>query len=201
MVAKFEIQTSPKVADAVSRIPREQFVPDYLKKLAYSDQALGIGSGQTISQPSLVAIMTDLLELTGKEKVLEIGTGSGYQAAILAQLAKAVYSIEYERELAATAELRLLKLGIDNVTVIVGDGSEGYPPEAPFDGIIVTAAAPEIPTPLIDQLKIGGRLVIPVGPRTSQQLLKVTKLKKDVKTLEWGPVQFVPLLGKYGWKD
>ena len=201
MVANFPVKIGKKVADAVGRIPREQFVPAALAKFAYSDQALGIGRGQTISQPSLVALMTDLLKLKGKEKVLEVGTGSGYQAAILAQLAKKVFSVEYDRELAAKAELRLMKLGASNVTVVVGDGSEGYPAEAPYDAIIVTAAAPQIPDSLLKQLKIGGFLLIPVGPRASQELVRVDKQKLGNKITHWGQVKFVPLLGKYGWSN
>ncbi len=201
LVASFPTQVSPRVGEAISRIPRAKFVPKSMENLAYSDQALSIGHGQTISQPSLVAVMTDLLALKGKEKVLEIGTGSGYQAAILSQLSKKVYSIEYDSRLAATAELRLMKLGIDNVDVIVGDGSEGYPAKAPYDAIIVTAAAPNITQTLVDQLKIGGRLVIPSGSRYSQELLIVTKTVSGIKKESWGAVQFVPLLGKYGWEE
>lgn len=200
MVKNFPIAISKPVLDAISRLPREDFVPKEVKALAYTDQALAIGNGQTISQPSLVALMTDLSQLTKNDKVLEIGSGSGYQAAILAQLAKKVYSIEYKRELAAAAEYRLLKLGLNNVTVVVGDGSQGYLPEAPYDKILVTAASPTIIPTLVEQLKLGGKLLIPVGPRESQELVQVVRTKTGIKTTHWGNVQFVPLLGKYGWK-
>ncbi|MDP2671317.1 MAG: protein-L-isoaspartate(D-aspartate) O-methyltransferase [bacterium] len=201
MVGSFHLPISKPVLDAMSRLPRDKFVPAELREAAYSDQALGIGKGQTISQPSLVALMTDLLDLKASDKVLEIGTGSGYQAAILAQLARQVFTVEYERELAASAELRLMKLGIDNVTVVVGDGSEGYNPEALYEAIIVTAASPTIPQNLVEQLKVGGRLVIPVGSRQEQELTKVVKTAGGLEKTSHGLVYFVPLLGKYGWQS
>lgn len=201
MVESFSIQLSPPVKAALSRIPREIFIPKEFQTVAYADQALGIGEGQTISQPSLVAKMTNLLDLKGFEKVLEIGTGSGYQTAILAQLAKKVITVEYNRKLAAKAELTIMKLGIDNVEVAVGDGSAGYPAETPYDAVIVTAAAPDVPQPLLDQMRVGAKMVIPVGGRHSQELLRIFKRKDGEKVEQWGSVQFVPLLGKYGWKD
>jgi protein-L-isoaspartate(D-aspartate) O-methyltransferase len=199
MAANFPITISKAVLQAISRIPREEFVPAEAQDFAYSDQPLSIGYGQTISQPSLVALMTDLMGISKKDKVLEIGTGSGYQVAILAQLAKKVYSVEFDPKLAAAAEYRLMKLGFNNITIVVGDGSEGYPQEAPYQKIIVTAAAPTIIPALVNQLKIGGKLLMPVGNRTLQDLVQVTATKTRTRVLNWGKVQFVPLHGRYGW--
>lgn len=185
---------SPAVMAALGKVPRHRFVPPELQDVAYFDSPLSIGCGQTISQPYIVALMTDLLELGPESVVLEIGGGSGYQAAVLAELASRVYSIELEDELAAQARERLHGLGYRNVEVITGDGYGGCPEQAPFDGIIVTAAAREVPPPLLEQLKPGGRLVIPLGsPYGSQDLTQVVKNRDGA--LEYRsvlPVAFVP---------
>lgn len=188
------------VLDAMRNVPRHKFVPKHLENSAYDDCALPIGEGQTISQPYMVAIMTEKLGLVGGEKVLEIGAGSGYQAAILAEIADQVFTVEKVPELAERARLKLDELGYGNIKVIVGDGTLGLPKEAPFDGIIVTAAAPDIPKPLIDQLADGGRLVIPVGEAYLQTLKVVTKHGKKLETEYSIGCVFVPLVGKYGWK-
>jgi len=177
------------------KVERHLFVPENLGSSAYSDQPLPIGEGQTISQPYIVALMTELLDLNGEEKVLEIGTGSGYQAAILAELAKEVYTIEIVEELASTARERLLKLRYRNITVKAGDGYLGWPEVAPFDAIIVTAAPDHIPAPLLDQLKEGGRMVIPVGMYT-QELKKILKRAGKFETTNVIPVLFVPMTGE-----
>lgn len=189
-----------RVLNAMKKIPRHLFVDESMQYKAYDDMALPIGEGQTISQPYMVAVMTELLELTGNEKVLEIGTGSGYQAAILAELAKEVYSVERVAVLTNRAEERFHLLGYNNIRIKIGDGTLGWPEEAPFDRIIITAGTPKIPEPLIDQLSDEGIIVAPVGDRFSQQLLKVIKSKgklfEDYHTL----CVFVPLIGEYGWK-
>jgi protein-L-isoaspartate(D-aspartate) O-methyltransferase len=191
-----------RVLKAFSEIPREEFVSEQFKEQAYLDSPLPIGSGQTISQPSLVALMTELLHLKGDEKVLEVGTGSGFQAAILSQLAKEVYTIERLPNLSQRAKQVCQKLGLTNIHFEVGDGSLGLPKEAPFEAIIVTAGAKEIPQTLVKQLRIGGRLVIPSGEELSSQSLKVvTKTKTGMNVEEIERVAFVPLIGKYGWKD
>lgn len=183
------------VLAAMARVPRHRFVPEGWRYAAYDDQPLPIGAGQTISQPFIVALMTDLLEVGRGDRVLEVGTGSGYQAAVLAELGAEVYTIEIVRELGERAGKTLEELGYASVRVRVGDGYLGWPEAAPFDGIVVTAAPPEIPEPLIAQLKPGGRMVIPVGPVfDAQELLVVTKMV-DGKTLAQDvlPVRFVPL--------
>jgi len=191
-----------RVIKAFTKVPRDEFVPASYRAQAYADRPLPIGEKQTISQPSLVALMTQLLKLKGDEKVLEIGTGSGFQAAILAHLARAVHTIERLPSLAKKAEAVCKRLGYKNIFFHVGDGSLGLPKEQPFDAIIVTAGAREIPQPLLDQLKIGGRLVIPVGETLLTQKLKViTKTKSGVGVEEVEPVAFVPLIGKHGWQD
>ena len=189
-----------RVLQAFLKVPRHKFVRPQDIWHAYEDYPLSIGYGQTISQPYMVAIMTELLELKGDERVLEIGTGSGYQAAILAELAKEVFTIERIPELAKKAEKVLQELGYNNVKVVVGDGSKGLPEFAPYDGIIVTAAAPKPPQPLLEQLKDGGRLVIPVGSRKLQDLLCITRIGNEFKTENFGPCLFVPLIGEEGWK-
>ncbi|MCS3920682.1 protein-L-isoaspartate(D-aspartate) O-methyltransferase [Candidatus Fervidibacter sacchari] len=189
-----------RVLQAFLKVPRHKFVRPQDMWHAYEDYPLAIGYGQTISQPYMVAIMTELLELKGHERVLEIGTGSGYQAAILAELAKEVFTIERIPELAKKAEKVLRELGYNNVKVIIGDGSKGLPEFAPYDGIIVTAAAPKLPQPLLEQLKDGGRLVIPVGSRKLQDLLRITRIGNEFKTENFGPCLFVPLIGEEGWK-
>jgi len=190
-----------RVLAAMEKVPRHLFVPAHLQSSAYDDMAMPIGEGQTISQPYMVAIMTELLELKGTEKVLEVGTGSGYQAAILSELASVVITVERVKTLADKAQEHLKELGYNNVRVVSGDGTEGCTAEAPFDGIIVTAGCPDIPQPLIDQLKDGGRLVIPVGDRYSQILTRVIKKGNKIeKEYSIGCV-FVPLIGKYGWPE
>ncbi len=185
----------PRVLSALLKVERHRFVPEEYLDSAYSDQPLPIGEGQTISQPYIVALMTELLELEGNEKVLEIGTGSGYQAAILAELAKEVYTIEIIESLASRANNRLLELGYQNVKVKYGDGYLGWPEAAPFDAIIVTAAPDHIPKPLMDQLKEGGRMVVPVGTYT-QELRKIVKRSGKVETIDVVPVIFVPMTGE-----
>jgi len=189
------------VLDAMRKVPREKFMPKNMQGSAYVDGAMPIGEDQTISQPYMVAIMTEKLGLKGGEKVLEIGTGSGYQAAIIAEIAGKVFTIEVVKALADRTRRLLDEMGYKNVDVIEGDGTLGLPKHAPFDAIIVTAGAPDIPKPLSEQLAEGGRLVIPVGDRYSQRLLIVTKEKGKLTTEVSIGCVFVPLLGKYGWQD
>lgn len=191
---------TPRLLEALLEVPRHEFIPEEFAHLAYADQPLPIGAGQTISQPFIVAAMTDALELTGSERVLEVGTGSGYQAALLAQLAREVFSIESHPELAREAEQRLHQMGYTNVRVRAGDGTLGWPEAAPFDGIIVTAAAPSLPPPLVEQLAEGGRLVIPVGEEHQQELLQVIRRGEEVVQRSLHYVRFVPLVGQYGWQ-
>ena len=187
------------VIDAMDRTPRHEFVPEDLRRLAYANRPLPIGYGQTISQPYVVAWMTDALRLEPGDRVLEVGTGSGYQAAVLAPLVEAVYTIEIIEALGETAAARLARLGYDSVQVRVGDGYYGWPERAPFDAIIVTAAASHVPPPLIKQLKPGGRMVIPVGGRfTTQLLLLIEKTDNDeIVTRQIAAVRFVPLTGEH----
>ena len=184
-----------RVLSAMSKVERHLFVPKEYQATAYADQPLPIGEGQTISQPYIVALMTELLELKGAEKVLEVGTGSGYQAAILGELAKEVYSIEIVESLALSARNLLRELGYQNITVKAGDGYLGWPDVEPFDGIIVTCAPDHIPKPLLDQLKEGGRMVVPVGTY-SQALKKITKRSGKIETTDVIPVVFVPMTGE-----
>ena len=190
---------NPRVLEAIARVPRHAFVPAENRARAYLNRPLPIGHGQTISQPYMVAIMTDLLDLAAGDKVLEIGTGSGYQAAILAELVEQVHSIEIVAPLGEQARQRLQRLGYDNVRVRIGDGYYGWREQAPFDAIIVTAAASHIPPPLIRQLKPGGRMLVPVGSRfMTQELLLVEKSAAgEVTTRQLLPVIFVPLTGKH----
>jgi protein-L-isoaspartate(D-aspartate) O-methyltransferase len=176
-------------------------VEEALRDRAYGDHALPIGEQQTISQPYMVALMTETLALKGSERVLEIGTGSGYQTAVLAELAAQVYSIERIAALAAKARPLLASLGYRNVTIKVFDGTYGWKEESPFDAILVTAGSPEIPLPLTEQLKEGGRMVIPVGERTTQVLKKVTKTSAGIEVAELKGCVFVPLIGGHGWVD
>ena len=186
---------NPLVLSALLKVERHRFVPEENLNSAYSDQPLPIGEGQTISQPYIVALMTELLDLKGDEKVLEIGTGSGYQAAILAELSKEVYTIEIIESLASMSKKRLLELGYQNIQVKAGDGYLGWPEFAPFDAIIVTAAPDHIPKPLIEQLKEGGRMVVPVGTHT-QELKKIVKRSGKIETTDVIPVLFVPMTGE-----
>ena len=186
--------TDEKVIDALRRIPRHEFVPPAEKLLAYLDNPLPIGQGQTISQPYIVALMTEQLRVVPEDKILEVGTGSGYQAAVLAELAKEVYTIEILKPLYQQAKSTLEKLGYQNVKIRLGDGTKGWPEAAPFDKIIVTAGGLKIPDDLIQQLKEGGRLVMPVGERDEQMLVVGEKSGRILKTTEIIPVRFVPLV-------
>lgn len=188
-----------RTLNAIGEVPREQFVDESLRSEAYRDNPLPIGEGQTISQPYVVALMTEALALTGKEHVLEIGTGSGYQTALLCCLARDVVSIERFAELAECAERRLYALGCRNYAIHVSDGTKGWPHKAPFDAIIVSAAAPHTPKALLNQLAKGGRCVIPVGSRESQSLLYLQRNNGKFEQRDLGAVRFVPLVGEYGW--
>lgn len=189
------------VLRAMSEVPRHLFVGEDRRIEAYNDHPMPIGHKQTISQPYIVALMTQALELTGSEKTLEIGTGSGYQTAVLAELSSEVYTVERIRELRQGAETVLGRLGYANIHFKVFDGTLGWDEHKPYDAILVTAGAPEIPGPLRDQLADGGRLVIPVGDRYSQELVKVTKSGKRFKESYLGGCRFVNLIGLHGWKD
>ncbi|MCX7913077.1 MAG: protein-L-isoaspartate(D-aspartate) O-methyltransferase [Thermodesulfovibrionales bacterium] len=190
-----------RLLDVMRKVPRHLFIPETSWDDAYEDMALPIGENQTISQPYMVAIMTELLELKGDERVLEIGTGSGYQAAILGELAGEVYTIERIEALAHKAKNRLGEMGYTNIYVVIGDGSKGLPEKSPFDRIIITAATPEIPECLKSQLAEGGIIVAPVGQRFSQILIKAKKIKGTFKQEYHTPCIFVPLIGEYGWKE
>lgn len=190
-----------RVIGAMAEVPRERFVPEELYHAAYDDRPLSIGFGQTISQPYIVALMTEALELTGNEKVLEVGTGSGYQAAIIARLTRKVITTERIPELAESARETLKRLGYNNVEVHVAGKELGWPKEAPYDAIIVTAASPCIPVVLLEQLTEGGRLVIPVGSRWEQDLLKITRHTGGNRVENLGACRFVPLIGKGAWKE
>ena len=193
-----------RVLKAIESVPRHLFVDEGLMDQAYNDTPLPIGERQTISQPYIVALMTEAMELKGREKVLEIGTGSGYQSAILAELVDQVFSIERLAALAAQARKVLDLLNYYNVAIRVGDGTYGWKEASPFDAIIVTAGAPSIPKILTEQLVIGGRLVLPVGGRTSQDLIKLVRLSEDVgdiKMEDLGGCRFVDLVGEHGWKS
>ena len=181
---------------AISKVPREEFVPADVKTSSYTDRPLPIGYGQTISQPFIVAFMTEQLQPSPKDRVLEIGTGSGYQAAILAELAAEVYSIEIIEPLARTAEATLQRLGYTNVHVKVGDGYKGWPEHAPFDAITVTCAPDHVPQPLVDQLKEGGRMIIPVGGFGDQELYLLEKKNGELQRRSVLPVRFVPMTGE-----
>ncbi len=189
-----------RILDAMMKVPRHLFVEEGLWHQAYGDFPLPIGEGQTISQPYIVALMTEALQLTGDDKVLEIGTGSGYQAAILAELTTHVFSIERISSMASKARKILDELGYANVLIRVSDGTLGWQEEAPFAGIIVTAGAPAIPPILVEQLEVEGRLVIPVGNEYSQTLLRVVKQEKGYRERDLGGVRFVKLIGDHGWK-
>lgn len=192
---------SPRVLEAMLAVPRHEFVPEGLIHDAYKDQPLPIGEGQTISQPFMVAAMTEALELTGGERVLEVGTGSGYQAAVLSLLAREVYTVETHAVLALAAQQRLERLGYANVHLHTGDGTLGLAEFAPFDAIVVAAAAPHLPPPLVEQLAEGGRLVIPVGQPDQQELLQVRKTAGHTTSRVLHYCRFVPLVGRHGWRD
>ncbi len=185
----------PRILDAMARVPRHEFVPDRYRAYAYDDNPLPIGLEQTISQPYIVALMTELVEPQPEDRILEVGTGSGYQAAVAAEVVDHVYSIEIIPELAESAALRLQRLGIANVSVREGDGYLGWPEEGPFDGILVTAGAQDVPQPLVDQLVEGGRMIIPVGETLTSQVLKVIEKLENGRTevRDVVPVRFVPL--------
>jgi protein-L-isoaspartate(D-aspartate) O-methyltransferase len=190
--------TDPAVIRAMRSVPRHEFVPPESREFAYADTPLPIPAGQTISQPYVVAFMTEALELTAESRVLEVGTGSGYQAAVLAEIAAEVHTVEIIDSLAMSAEERLSRLGYDNVTVVSGDGYFGLPDAAPFDAVIVTAAAGHVPPPLVEQLRPGGRMIIPVGPAYSVQVLVLVRKAEDgsVSTEQLLPVRFVPMTGR-----
>lgn len=190
-----------RLLEAFRTVPRHLFVPDSMQDMAYADGPLPIGERQTISQPYIVALMTQLLELSGEERVLEIGTGSGYQAAILARLAHTVYSVERIPALAKRAKRVLKELDLSNIEVIVCDGTRGLPEHAPFDAIIVTAAAPRVPEPLKDQLAPGGVLVLPAGGRDGQMLERWRHTPDRFERENIAPVAFVPLVGDHGWEE
>jgi protein-L-isoaspartate(D-aspartate) O-methyltransferase len=191
----------PKVLAAMRLVPREEFVSAELKEQAYGDYPLPIDEGQTISQPYIVAYMAECLELTPADRVLEIGTGSGYSAAVLSRIASELYSVERFAELARSAIERLLRLGYDNIRILVGDGTLGWTEHAPYDAIVVTAGAPRVPKPLLEQLAVGGRLVLPVSPdRLGQTLIRVRRVsEKEYREERLLAVQFVPLIGAEGW--
>ncbi len=192
--------TDARVLAVMRRLPRHRFVDPSLQAKVYEDHALAIGNGQTISQPYMVAVMTEALGLTGSERVLEVGTGSGYQTAVLAELSQDVYSIERMPRLADRAEQTLKALGYTRIHLKVGDGTLGWRAAAPFDAIVVTAGAPAIPTPLIEQLAEGGQLAIPIGARDSQILTRAVKQAGTLDVTEKTPCVFVPLLGAFGWQ-
>jgi protein-L-isoaspartate(D-aspartate) O-methyltransferase len=191
--------SDPRVLEAVAQVPRERFLPPDIQPFAYENRPLPIGYGQTISQPLIVALMTEALELKGDEKVLEIGTGSGYQAALLAKLAREVISVERIQPLAHQAARVVAELGLTNLRIYVAGQELGWPQEAPYDAIIVTAGAPDVPQQLLDQLAMGGRLVIPVGNRDVQELLRLTRIPDGLITERLGPCRFVPLIGPGAW--
>jgi protein-L-isoaspartate(D-aspartate) O-methyltransferase len=193
--------TDRRVLQAFLDVPRDEFIPGVDLTEAYGDHPLPIGNGQTISQPYMVAVMTQCLGLTGKEKILEIGTGSGYQAAILSLLADTVYSVERIEPIVRRTEEILRRNNHLNIKIKVGDGTLGWPEYAPYDGIIVTAGSPGIPSPLIEQLAEGGRLVIPAGSGYSQRLLVLTRRGDEIIQRDEGGCVFVPLIGEYGWKE
>lgn len=190
-----------RVIAAMKKVPRHLFMEEALQNHAYNDRPLPIGEKQTISQPYMVALMTEAMGLKGTEKVLEIGSGSGYQTAILAELAQEVYSIERIRSLAIRARKLLCDLGYFNVEIKIFDGTFGWAEKGPFDGIIVTAGSPDIPQPLYEQLSMGGRLVIPVGDADVQDLFRITKTEAGLKKENLGGCRFVKLIGRYGWDN
>lgn len=193
--------SDPRVLEAMRKVPRDRFVEEALLGEAYNDHPLPIGHKQTISQPYIVALMTEALGLTGEEKTLEIGTGSGYQTAVLSELSEKVYTVERIRPLMVRARSLLNDLGYNNVLFKAYDGTLGWKEHEPYDAIIVTAGAPELPQPLLDQLAEGGRLIIPTGNRFSQELIKVTKRRGGFIQKNLGGCRFVNLVGVHGWKE
>jgi protein-L-isoaspartate(D-aspartate) O-methyltransferase len=188
-----------RVLSVMRLLPRHLFVPAAYRDVAYSDCPLPIGKGQTISQPYIVAVMTELLAIQPEDRVLEIGAGSGYQAAILGRLAKSVISIERIPDVAEMARENLARLEISNVKIVIGDGTLGYAEQSPYNAVLITAATPDVPPPLIEQIAEGGRLVAPVGSRDLQELVRITKRKDQIIREFFGGVVFVPLLGRHGW--
>lgn len=193
--------SDPGVLRAMEQVPRHEFVPEELQARAYDDAPLPIGGGQTISQPYMVAAMTAALRLQPSDRVLEVGTGCGYQSAVLSRVAALVYSMEVRQDLALAASERLARLGYSNVHVLCGDGTMGLATSAPYDAILVAAAAPAIPPPLLDQLAEGGRLIIPIGPEDRQQLRLLVRHGERVDTFALEACQFVPLVGRHGWRE
>jgi protein-L-isoaspartate(D-aspartate) O-methyltransferase len=192
--------TNPRILAAMRQIPRHVFIPPPFDQSAYDDNPLPIGNGQTISQPYIVALMTDLLDPEPGDRVLELGTGSGYQTTILATMAKHVVTIERIPAVADLARSNLSRMGIKNVELIVGDGTTGYPARAPYNAILITAATPQIPESLVNQLAEGGRLVAPVGSRDLQELVRICRTGNGIIESRHGSVRFVPLIGKQGWE-
>ena len=192
---------NPRLLAAMRKIPRHLFVDPGLLQRAYNDSSLPIGQKQTVSQPYMAARMTDALELSGEERVLEIGTGSGYQTALLAELSFNVFSVEKIRGLATKARTLLDRLQYQNIAIQVGDGTIGWPEHSPFDAIVVTAGAPELPRPLLEQLALGGRLVIPVGDQQTQVLVRITRHAEKFEEEQLGECRFVKLWGKFGWQE
>lgn len=191
-----------RVLAAMNTVPRHLFVPEALRAQAYKDNAVPLAQGQTVSQPYIVARMTELLELKGRERLLEIGSGSGYQTAVLGLLARKVFAVERIAAIANEAKERLMSMGYRNISYRIGDGTLGWPVYAPFDAILVAAGGPEIPSPLLDQLETGGRLVIPIGADQKQQrLVRAVRTSKGISTEDCGPCAFVPLIGAHGWQD
>jgi protein-L-isoaspartate(D-aspartate) O-methyltransferase len=190
-----------RVLAAMSKVPRENFIAPELSEHAYEDRPLAIGCSQTISQPYIVASMLQAAELRTEDHVLELGTGSGYQTALLAEIVQSVVSIERHANLAEIARIRLSALGYATIDIVVGDGTLGYPPRAPYDVILVSAAAPQIPQPLVDQLTIGGRMVLPVGNRELQDLILVRKEEDGVRQVRLDGCAFVPLIGEVGFRE
>ncbi|MGC9529873.1 MAG: protein-L-isoaspartate(D-aspartate) O-methyltransferase [Candidatus Bipolaricaulaceae bacterium] len=191
--------TDERVLDAMARIPREEFVPPELVPYAYEDRPLPIGHGQTVSQPYIVALTTQAMAPQEEDRALEVGTGSGYQAAVLARLCRQVFTVERLPQLLEAARRRLAKVGCHNVQFRLGDGTKGWPEEAPFDGIVVTAAAPQAPPSLVDQLAEGGRMVIPLGDLNHQDLWLLVKRRGRLERRHLCPCTFVPLIGEEGW--